>query len=94
MRVRAVRWVASDPFPGLVEVRLLDANGSEHALLDKCSIFDDADRLGPTSAYPIELAIACRVVTATDTTVTIELEHHVEATDGRRTFVVSRSSLV
>lgn len=94
VRIRAVRWVSSDPIPGLVECRLLDADGTEHVLIDKCAIFDDADRLGPTAAYPIELVIECSVVRDSGAAVTIELAYDVEATDGQRTFRVSRSSLV
>lgn len=92
--IRAVRWVDREPFPGLVECRLLDADGAEHVLVDKCAVFDDGDRLGPDSTYPMELAIECRVLMDSGTAITIELAHDIEATDGQRTFRVARSSLV
>jgi hypothetical protein len=91
--VRAVRWVADDPQPGLVECRLVDVDGVQHMLIDKSSIFDAADRLRSDAAYPIEVTVTCSIVRAGDADVVIELAHHIESVDGQSTFRVSRSSL-
>jgi hypothetical protein len=91
--IRAVRWVADDPQPGIDECRLLDANGVEHVLIDKSAIFDDADRLRPDASYPIELKLTCRVVREGDADLVVELAHHVESVEGQRTFRVPRSSI-
>ena len=92
--VRAVRWVADEPQPGLVECRLVDAEGVEHVLVDKTAIFDDADRLRPDAPYPIELRVGCRVVRENDKDLVIELAHHLESLEGHRVFRVPRSSVV
>lgn len=91
--MRAVRWVADEPQPGLVECRLVDADGVEHVLIDKTAIFDSDARLRPDASYPIELKLACRVVRDGDTDVVVELAHHVESVDGLRTFRVPRHSI-
>jgi len=92
--VRSVRWVSDEPQPGIVECRLLDADGIEHVLVDKSAIFDDADRLRPDAAYPIELEVACRLVSEEGAdAVVVELAHHIESVDGRRTFRVPRSAI-
>jgi hypothetical protein len=91
--VCAVRWVADDPQPGLVECRLVDVDGAEHVLIDKSSIFDATDRLRSEAAYPIELTVTCRIVRERDADVVIELAHHIESVEGQSTFRVSRSSI-
>ena len=91
--VLAVRWVADDPQPGIVECHLVDADGTTHVLVDKSAIFDDADRLRADSSYPIALKLGCRVVRDEGSDLEIELAHHLESVDGRRTFRVPRSAV-
>jgi len=91
--IRAVRWVANDPQPGIVECRLVDADGVEHVLIDKSSIFDAANRLRPDASYPIEMTLTCRVVSEGEADLVVELAHHVESVEGQRTFRVRRSSI-
>ena len=91
--IRAVRWVSDDPQPGIVECRLVDAEGIEHVLVDKAAIFDATERLRPDATYPIELAITCRVIQEGHTDVVIELAHHVESVEGLRVFRVARRSM-
>lgn len=91
--VRAVRWVADDPQPGIVECRLVDADGVEHVFIDKSVIFDDEDRLRSDASYPIELKLACRVALEGEADLVVELAHHVESVEGQRTFRVPRSSI-
>lgn len=57
---RAVRWVDDEPFPGIVEVVLTDAEGTDHVLIDKCVIFDDS--LTRDAAYPVALEIPVEVL--------------------------------
>lgn len=90
VRVVAVRWVSDEPQPGLVECRLVDAGGTEHVLIDKCAIFDAADRLRPDARYPIELSIDCRIVSDDGAAVAVELGHSIESEDGTTTFRVPR----
>jgi len=91
--IRVVRWVSDDPFPGIVEGRLVDAEGVEHVIIEKSAICDDADRLRPDASYPIELKLGCRVINEDDTDLEIELGHHVESVDGQRVFRVSVSAM-
>ena len=93
VQVRAVRWVADDPQPGIVECRLVDADGVEHVLIDKSAIFDDADRLRSDAAYPIALTLTCRVIREDAAELEVELADDVESVDGQRTFRVSRRSM-
>jgi hypothetical protein len=61
LRCRAVRWV-SDDFPGWVEVEFVDAFGRAHRIVDKWPIFGFDDEVGPTTSYPIDGWIQCRVI--------------------------------
>jgi len=60
VRMQAVRWV-SDDFPGWVEVELIDRNGKRWTFIDKASIFDQHNVLSSSTAYPMDLRVACRV---------------------------------
>lgn len=91
--VRAVRWVSDDPFPGIVECRLVDADGVEHVFLEKSAVLDAEERLRPDAAYPIDLKLGCRVVQEGDAEVEVELAHHIESVEGLRRFRVPRSGL-
>jgi predicted HD phosphohydrolase len=93
VRVRAVRWV-SDDNPGFVECRLVDADGREHALIDKAPVLDVGDVLRPDTTYPINISIDCRVVREDGDSVVIELAYHVESVDGQGEFRVARHLLV
>lgn len=94
LRCQATGWVNDEPFPGLIEVAFTDAGGTRRSFVDKVSVFDAFDSLGPDTSYPVPIAIDCRPVdplTATDAhgLVTVELLYGVA--DER--FVVHRSSL-
>lgn len=91
--VRAVRWVADDPQPGIVECRLVDAESVEHVLIDKSASFDDEDRLRSDALYPIDLKLGCRVVHEGDIDLVIELAHHVESVEGQRIFRVLKNAI-
>lgn len=94
VRIRAIRWVSDDPQPGLVECRLVDADGVEHVLIDKCAVFDGENRLRPDASYPIELTFPCRVLGEGDDDLVIELAWHVESEEGETTFRVRRDLIV
>ncbi len=91
--LRAVRWVADEPQPGIVECRLLDADGVEHVFIEKTAMFDDDNRLRPDASYPIELKHTCCVISEGDTDLVIELDCGIESVQGQRAFRVSRSSI-
>lgn len=91
---RAVRWV-DDEYPGWVEVQLTDAHGVVWSLVDKAPVFDDEDRLRPTTAYPVEVQVGCEVVgrgrldDGTEVlTVSTRLPWGIEAVGGRTEFLV------
>jgi len=91
--VRALRWVSDDPQPGIVECRLVDADGVEHVIREKSAVLDAEDRLRPDAAYPMELRLGCRVVREDAAEVEIELDHDIESVDGLRRFRVPRRAL-
>ena len=89
--ILAVRWISDDPQPGIVECRLVDADGVEHVLIDKSAIFDDdRDRLRADAAYPIELTLPCRVVAEHASDLVVELPYGIESIERRNTFRVRR----
>ena len=61
LRAKAVRWVADGPQPGLVEVSMTDAHGTEWRFVDKPPIFA-TETLTPQTPYPVDVTIACEVV--------------------------------
>jgi hypothetical protein len=93
VRVHAVRWVSDDPQPGIVECRLVDADGVTHVLVDKSAIFDADDRLRSDAKYPIDLKLECRVVREDDAVLLVELAHDIESIERQRVFRVPRSSV-
>lgn len=58
--VEIVRYVSDEPFPGLVECVLLDADGVRHSLIDKTAMFSE-ESLSAVSAYPRVGIVACEV---------------------------------
>jgi hypothetical protein len=91
--VRAVRWISDDPQPGIVECRLLDADGVEHVLVDKAAIFDADDRLRSDAEYPIDLKLECSVVRTGEADLVVELAHSIESVEGQRMFRVPKASV-
>jgi hypothetical protein len=62
VHARAVRWVSDEPFPGVVEIQLTDADGRDWSFVDKSPVFDQDGVLGPSAPYPIDVSIACTVM--------------------------------
>jgi len=79
VRVTATRWVGDEPIPGLVEVRLQDANGDTWQFIDKAPLFDESAVLTRDTAYPVDLDVAC----------TVRARH---VRDGRVLFEISTAS--
>jgi hypothetical protein len=52
IRAHAVRWIAHEPQPGLVEVEFSDAADQRCRFVDKAPIFDSTGTLGPSSPLP------------------------------------------
>ena len=62
VEARATRWVSDEPFPGLVELELIDANGRTWTFIDKAPIFNAAGHLTPDARYPLDIKLACTVI--------------------------------
>ncbi|MFC7219688.1 hypothetical protein ACFQLX_16185 [Streptomyces polyrhachis] len=83
-----------EPFPGVVEVQFTDAAGHRWSLVDKAPVFDAPGALGPDSAYPLEISVACVVIGSARLQkdgglVTVSTTPHgVAATDGQDEFTV------
>ncbi|MFE7707587.1 hypothetical protein ACFU6I_17685 [Streptomyces sp. NPDC057486] len=99
LRAEAARWVDDEPFPGMVEIQFTDAEGRRWSLVDKAPVFDAEGVLGPDSAYPLEIGVACVISGSVglqegDELVTISTApHDVTTTDGRDEFTVRRDQL-
>ncbi len=61
VRCDVVRWVNNEPKPGLVEASLVDVHDKTWLFVDKAPIFA-ASSISPTSTFPFEAAIRCRIV--------------------------------
>jgi hypothetical protein len=95
VEAQAVRWVGDEPFPGVVEVELTDADGREWRFVDKSAIFDRDSVLGPSARYPISLRIACTVVERGEDRVVISTAEPwgVESVERQSEFVVRPDQL-
>ncbi|QIY58772.1 hypothetical protein HEP86_35240 [Streptomyces sp. RPA4-5] len=100
LRCEAVRWVDDEPFPGIVEVQFIDAEGQRWSLIDKSPIFAEFDELTPDSVYPVKVAVRCVIqddveTLAGDEVVTVSTSPDgVTTPDGRDTFAVRTSQLI
>ncbi|MET8653530.1 hypothetical protein [Nocardia aurea] len=63
----AVGWVGDDgELPGVIEVQLIDAEGTVHSLIDKVPIFGRTEDLGPDSTYPLPVDICVDLIERID----------------------------
>lgn len=78
-----------EPWPGTVEVQFTDAVSRRWSLLDKAPVVAAAGELGPDSAYPVKVTVACVVAEGHDlapdaVVVTVSTSPHgVTTPDGR-----------
>ncbi|MBL7258529.1 hypothetical protein [Paractinoplanes lichenicola] len=98
VRVQAVRWVDVE-WPGWVEVRLQEAEGSVAVIVEKAPVLSDDDDFGPWTELPVPLEIACDVVgwevaDEGHRVATVRLGHGVEDSEGRGTFRVREDDVV
>src|SRR3954453_2963175 len=71
VRARAIR-VVDDSFPGWIEVRVTDAAGRDHLIVDKVPIFTN-EYLAPNSGFPTELWISVDTTEVNGNDVTVKL---------------------
>jgi hypothetical protein len=98
VHAEVVRWV-DDEWPGWVQVRLTESDGTVASLVDKVPIFDSDDRLEPGADLPIGIEIPCDLLDWTvdqggKRTAHVRLHFHIEDQSGRRTFNVAEGALV
>ena len=99
VRCQIVRWISDDPQPGLVEARLIDADGRVWAFVDKQAMFSKSI-LAPSTTFPVPGMIRC-LVSGLDpeanrdqvVTITTARPDGLES-DGTTTFFVNVSALV
>jgi hypothetical protein len=96
-----VRWVSDEPQPGWIEVQLTDADGTVWSFFDKPPIVDVHDRIRRDATYPLEVELACEIVSRQRDAkgrelLTISTRHPwgVEAEDGRDQFQVTPDQLI
>ena len=89
-----------EPFPGGAEIHLRLAGGAVATLFDKPPVLDRDDRLGPDSAYPVALLLACAIVPAEVAgqaipgTLRVTLAHGVSDQSGVSTFCVREQDVI
>lgn len=64
---RVVAWLGDEPFPGTVQVELVDGDGRVWVFADKAPMFDAGDVLRRDSVYPMDIEIACTVLHRVET---------------------------
>jgi hypothetical protein len=96
LNVAIVRFIDEEPFPGIVECELVDADGKLHRFVDKTAVVSDED-LFRHSVYPRPGTIACEIEATWADENGLALARistnpcSVESVDGVTTFVVSTS---
>jgi hypothetical protein len=70
VQATVVRWADDDPFPGTVEVQLVDGLGRIWKFIDKWPMFG-SDDVSPTSIFPLEITLPVTIVRHDDNTVTV-----------------------
>lgn len=73
VRCQITRWVDDEPFPGLVEAELVDADRRTWTFIDKAPIFAPAPMTA--SDLPDEGVIRCTVLDGDAGVVTIDTSH-------------------
>jgi hypothetical protein len=98
VHAEVIRWL-DDEWPGRVQVRLTESDGTVAMLVDKVPIFDADDRLNPGTDLPIGIEIPCDLLDWTPDqdgkrTARVRLHFHLEDQDGRTTSNVTEGALV
>jgi hypothetical protein len=91
VRATATRWVADEPFPGIVDVQFTECDGSPVTVYEKCAVIDGD--LTKTTRYPAEVLLQAEMIAASTSAVAVRLLHGVEDAAGRASFTVSRDSI-
>jgi hypothetical protein len=96
LMVEIVRWVGDQPFPGLVEARLVDAHGRNWEFIDKHPMFDAQGQLSSAATYPVRLVVPFSVVEDRGETLVVSsaTPAGIETTDGMSRFEVRRDQIV
>ncbi|MBM7809886.1 hypothetical protein [Saccharothrix algeriensis] len=97
IRCAVTRWV-DDAFPGWVEVRLVEADGTVAALTDKVPAFG-LDGVTAGTPLPVPVELACRVLRRERDRhgrelVVVALRHGVADRSGRTEFAVPADQVV
>jgi len=61
VHAEAVRWVDQE-WPGWVEIRLFEADGTAVSIVEKVPVVDHDDRVAPGVEFPVALEIPCEIV--------------------------------
>ena len=91
-----MRWVADEPFPGLVEAHLVGADGVVHVFVDKVPIFTAGDELHAGAPYPIGMELECAVGASADP-LRVELTfpgYGLESLAGDSEFLIEADALI
>ena len=62
LRARAVGWISDEPFPGIVQVEIVDADNRRWLFEDKTAVFEgpSGQVLVPSSSFRFQLVLAAR----------------------------------
>jgi hypothetical protein len=71
----AVRWVADEPFPGMVEVPFAKDDGDIVVIHEKCSVIDV--HLDRATNYPVEVWLPAECIAVTTSARAVRLLHGV-----------------
>lgn len=94
VEVTAIRYLSTDPQPGIMLVVLTYADGVEWKLVDKTVIFCEEDITAETS-FPFSLEVACTIVEDRGDRVVVSTEEpwSIETRDGVSRLTVQREQV-
>jgi hypothetical protein len=82
----AARWVADQPFPGVVEIQFTEYDGTSVMIHEKASVVNAG--LGPAMCYPVEILLDAEIITVSTPAWAVRLLNGIEDLTGRTEFIV------
>ena len=100
IKARIVRWVADEPWPGIVEFGFPDAAGRNWSFIDKYPVVTAAACFS-TSDFPIPAIVGCEIISESRDSegkeivrISTERPWGISATDGTDQFIVLAQQLM
>jgi hypothetical protein len=87
----AVRWVADEPLPGVVEVQFSGHDGQFVTIHGKCSVI--GMDLDAATSYPVSVCLPAEILAVSTPAAFVRLLGGVQDVTGRKDFTIGWSSI-